>query len=285
MTDGFLTTDPPGGRFAPGGIPASTPAVTFTSGGETLLGVLHRPAGEGPHPIVVLLHGFPGNERNFDLAQALRRAGYASLVFHYRGSWGVGGCWSWANTLDDAARVVAAVREGAMAAHHRLDPGRLAVVGHSAGGFAALMTAADDPAVRAVASVSAFDFGAASAAIAGDAAARARYVEAWDGELLALRGTSGEALVAEMEAAGPAWRLADLAPKLADRAVLLIGTSRDPVTPAEVYHRPLVDAYRAYPILRLEQQVFPADHALSDHRVALTRTLVGFLDRHLRAAT
>jgi hypothetical protein len=36
------------------------------------------------------LHGFPGNERNFDVAQALRRAGYAALVFHYRGSWGVG---------------------------------------------------------------------------------------------------------------------------------------------------------------------------------------------------
>ena len=70
------------------GPPASTPAVTFSSGGETLPGVLHVPAGPGPHPVVVLLHGFPGNERNFDLAQSLRRAGYATLVFHYRGAWG-----------------------------------------------------------------------------------------------------------------------------------------------------------------------------------------------------
>ena len=86
---------------------AATPAVTFSSGGETLLGVLHLPAGDGPHPIVVLLHGFPGNERNFDLAQELRRQGYAALVFHYRGSWGVGGDWSWAHVLVDAAHVVA----------------------------------------------------------------------------------------------------------------------------------------------------------------------------------
>jgi pimeloyl-ACP methyl ester carboxylesterase len=281
MTADFLTTDPPSADAVAGGTPASTPAVTFTSGGETLLGMLHVPAGDGPHPIVVLLHGFPGNERNFDLAQALRRAGYASLVFHYRGSWGVGGTWSWGNMLDDAARVVAAVREDAMAAAHRLDPGRLAVVGHSAGGFAALMTAGDDPAVRAVGSVSGFDFGAAAVAIAGDPAARAEYVESWDGELLPLRGTSGAALVAEMEAAGPAWRLAGLAPKLADRAVLLVGTSRDPVTPADVHHRPLVAAYQAHPVDRLAHRVFPADHALSDHRVALARTVVEFLERHL----
>src|SRR5690349_17312958 len=175
MTADFVATDPPSVHAGDAGIPASTPAVTFTSGGETLLGVLHVPAGKGPHPIVVLLHGFPGNERNFDLAQALRRAGYATLVFHYRGSWGMGGSWSWGNVLDDSARVMAAVREDAMTAPHRLDPERVAVIGHSAGAFAALMTAAGDLGVRAVVSVSAFDFGAAAAAIAGDPTARAAY--------------------------------------------------------------------------------------------------------------
>lgn len=259
--------------------PARTPAVTFTSGGETLLGVLHVPAGPGPHPVVVLLHGFPGNERNIDLAQALRRAGYAALVFHYRGSWGVGGSWSWRNVLDDTARVVAAVREDAMAATYQLDPRRVAVVGHSLGGFAALMTAAADPAIGAVVSVAGFDFAAAAAAIHTAPATRSRYVKAWDSELLPLRGTSGEALVAEMEAAGQAWSLARLAPRLADRPVLLVGTGRDTVTPSDVHHGPLVAAYQAYPVSRLEHVLFPTDHALSDHRVALARTIVDFLDR------
>jgi pimeloyl-ACP methyl ester carboxylesterase len=134
-------------------------------------------------------------------------------------------------------------------------PGRLAVVGHSAGGFAALMTAAGDPAVHAVVSLFTFDFGAATVAMVGDPAARAECVRSGNGELSPPRGTSGEALVAEMEAAGPAWSLAGLAPKLVDRAVLLMGTSRDPVTPADVYHWPLVEAYRAQPVDRLEQRV------------------------------
>jgi pimeloyl-ACP methyl ester carboxylesterase len=277
MPTDFFVTDP-----LDAAIPASTPVVTFASGGERLLGVLHVPAGAGPHPIVVFLHGFPGNERNFDLAQALRRAGYGALVFHYRGSWGVGGSWSWRNVLDDAARVVAAVRQAAMSAAYRLDPRRVAVVGHSLGGFAALMTAAADPAVGAVVSVAGFDFGPAAAACRADPSVRSAYVESWGGELLPLRGTSGETLVAEMEAAGQAWSLARLAPRLADRPVLLVGTGRDTVTPAEVHHWPLVKAYQACPVSRLEHLLFLTDHALSDHRVALARTIVDFLDRYLR---
>jgi uncharacterized protein len=261
---------------------ASTCAVTVPSGGESLLKVMHVPAGPGPHPVAVLLHGFPGHERNVDLAQALRRAGYAALVFHYRGSWGVGGTWSWRNVLDDAARVVTALREEATAAAHRLDPQHLAVVGHSLGGFAALMTAAADPAVGAAVSVAGCDFGTVAAASRADPAVRSAYVAAFDAELLPLRGTSGEDLVAEMEAAGQAWSLARLAPDLADRPVLLVGTSRDSVTPADVHHLPLVAAYRAHPVAKLEHRLFPTDHAPSYHRVALARTVVDFLDRWLR---
>ena len=268
-----LATDPP---LDPD-FPATTPAVTFVSGGETLLGVLHVPAGRGPHPVVVLLHGFPGNERNFDLAQVLRRAGFASLVFHYRGSWGVGGTWSWAHVLEDAAAVLAALRDPGVAATHRLDPARLALVGHSLGGFAALMTTAADPSVTAVASIAGFDFGTVAALCRADPGVRAAWVEAFDGELAPLRGTSGEALVAEMEAAGESWRLASLAPMLAHRPVLLVGTGRDAVSPHELHHDPLVAAYADG---HLEHHVFATDHALSDHRVTLARTVVGFL-QHL----
>ncbi|MEV1011883.1 alpha/beta fold hydrolase [Streptomyces sp. NPDC049881] len=273
-----LATDPP----ADTAHPASNKALSIDSGGETLLGILHLPAGAGPHPVVVLLHGFPGDERNFDMAHALRRAGYAAVVFHYRGSWGVGGTWSWRHALEDSARVVAALREPDLAAAHRLDPGRIALWGHSMGAFAALRTTAADPAVDAVISVAAFDFGAAAGIVAADPAARALLVDDWQDSLLPLRGTSGEDLVAEMEEAGEEWRLAGLAARLADRPVLLVGGGRDTVAPTGVHHRPLVDAYLAEPVPRLEHLVLPTDHALADHRVTLARTTIDFLDRHLK---
>ncbi|MDY4105243.1 MAG: hypothetical protein SOY37_06675, partial [Oscillospiraceae bacterium] len=67
-----------------------------------LLSVLYTAAGEGLHPTVLLLHGIPGWERNLDLAQALRRAGFHVLVFHYSGSWGSDGTYSLAHVLEDS---------------------------------------------------------------------------------------------------------------------------------------------------------------------------------------
>jgi uncharacterized protein len=274
--DPLVTDSPADARW-----PAVTSAVAFGSGGVDLPGVLHVPAGPGPHPVAVLLHGFPGNERNFDLAQALRRAGFASLVFHYRGSWGTGGSWSWSHALEDAERVAAAVREPAFAAAHRLDARWLALLGHSMGGFAALMTAAADSSIAAVISVAGFDFAAAAAQCRADPAARAGYVEAFGSELLPLRGTSGPALVAEMEQAGQAWSLSALAPRLNSMPVLLIAGGRDTAAPPAVHHQPLVEAYLARSV-DLEHHVFPTDHALADHRVALTRTVLAFLGTRLR---
>ena len=39
------------------------------SHGGLLNAFVYVASGPGPHPMVVLLHGFPGNERNLDLAQ------------------------------------------------------------------------------------------------------------------------------------------------------------------------------------------------------------------------
>ncbi|WP_345127938.1 alpha/beta fold hydrolase [Dactylosporangium darangshiense] len=304
----------------------STPV--FDSDGVRLPSVLLTPAGDGPHPLVVMLNGFPGNERNADVAQALRRVGFAVLTFHYRGSWGTGGEWSWGNVLADVRNVLASVREGALseadagrlsadagqisvdagrplvdagrlsvdagrlsvdagrplvdagrplvdARQISVDTGQISLVGHSLGGFAALMTAAGDPHIRAVAAIAAFDLGAAGQLAAVDPARRVAYEAAFGEELLPLTGTSGPALVAEMRQAGAAWGLAALAERLGDRPVLLVGADRDTVAEPDVHFRPLVDAYAHLPGFRHAR--FDTDHALSDSRVGLTTTLASFL--------
>ncbi|SHN43521.1 alpha/beta hydrolase family protein [Cryptosporangium aurantiacum] len=271
MTDPLIT-DPPADTQPP----AVTVPFAVPSAGLDLLGVLHVPAGPGPHPVVVVLHGFPGNERNFDLAQALRRAGYATLVFHYRGAWGSPGGFSWGNVRDDAAAAVAAIRTADAA--HRLDPQRIALAGHSMGGFVALHTAAADPAIGAVASLAGFDFGVAAADARSGPDARAAYVTGWAGAVGPLAGTSSEALVEEMVAAPEGWRLTTLGPALAGRPVLLVAGSRDDVSPPGDHHDPLVAAYAD---ARLTAHVWPTDHALADHRVALARALITFLDASL----
>ena len=71
--------------------PPAINELTIPSDGSRMPGLIYVANGPGPHPTVVLLHGFPGNEKNLDLAQALRRAGFNVLFFHYRGAWGAEG--------------------------------------------------------------------------------------------------------------------------------------------------------------------------------------------------
>jgi dipeptidyl aminopeptidase/acylaminoacyl peptidase len=85
-----IATDPPPDKAHP---PAMN-YVRIPSGGTAINGVLYTASGAGPHPALVLLHGFPGNEQNLDLAQAVRRAGFDVLTLHYRGSCGSPGAFS-----------------------------------------------------------------------------------------------------------------------------------------------------------------------------------------------
>ena len=111
----------------------------------------------GPHPVVILLHGFPGNEKNLDLAQDIRRAGWNVLYFNYRGSWGTLGNFSFGNSIEDVASAVAYLRQPDNAKRLRLDPARIVLIGHSMGGFMAVEAGVADPTIIAVGLISAAD--------------------------------------------------------------------------------------------------------------------------------
>jgi uncharacterized protein len=120
--------------------------ITFDSDGHRLVGVLYLARGHRPKPTALLLHGCPGLEKNLDLAAALRDRGWNSLVFHYRGCWGSAGRYDLRTVPRDVAAAV-----DYLASCPLVDPDRIAVVGHSMGGAAAISAAADYPRLAAVA--------------------------------------------------------------------------------------------------------------------------------------
>lgn len=140
---------------------ASMESMQIPSHGSLVNGLVYVAAGAAPHPVVILLHGFPGNERNLDLAQDIRRAGWDVLYFNYRGSWGSPGDFSFAHGIEDVAAAVTYLRDPANAARLRIDPSRIVLVGHSMGGFMAVQAAAADPAIKAVAMISGADMAGA----------------------------------------------------------------------------------------------------------------------------
>lgn len=95
-----------------------------------------------PRPVVVLVHGGfwrPGYDRTLmdPLAATVVAAGWAAWNVDYRPTGDGGG---WPTTFTDVARGVDHL--AALAEDHPLDPARVAVVGHSAGGTLALWAAA-----------------------------------------------------------------------------------------------------------------------------------------------
>src|SRR3954464_5094171 len=135
-----IYTDPPHDKVHP----AAMEVLHIPSGGVRINGIAYAAAGPGPHPVLVLMHGLPGNEKNLDLAQAVRRAGWTVVTFNYRGSWGSPGRFSFAGNLDDAKAVLPYLREPANAARLAIDPRRIVLAGHSMGGWVTALTAEHD---------------------------------------------------------------------------------------------------------------------------------------------
>jgi dienelactone hydrolase len=137
--------------------------VTFPSGNETCAAWLYLPAGEGPHPVVVLGHGL-GAIRDMGLdrfAERFQAAGYAALVFDYRH---FGGSTGEPRQLLDVKKQRSDWKAAIAYARSRpdLDPNRVVAWGSSFGGGHAIATAADDPTLAAAIAQCPFTDGLAS---------------------------------------------------------------------------------------------------------------------------
>lgn len=256
--------------------PASNRQLLIPSHGRGMNALLLRAAGAGPHPTMLLLHGLPGNERNLDLAQAVRRAGWNVLTLHYRGSWGSPGNFSIEGAIEDAEAALAFLRTPEAAQKYGVDTGRLVIGGHSMGGLAAAMQANGDTPLAGIVLIDAWDAGATGEALAegGDTAREAFQAELDDlGNILA--GANVESLADELLDHQSEWSLAALAPALARHPLLAVyathGSGRE--------NRALAEAVGKEKGARVTAKALVTDHSFADKRIALAAEIVRWLDK------
>lgn len=260
-----ITTDPPANKANP----AAMAELSFTSHGASLNGLIYLAEGAGPHPTVILLHGFPGYEQNLDLAQAIRRAGWNVLFFHYRGSWGSQGGFSFGNSLEDTQAAIAWVRDPQNAKKYRMDANRIVLIGHSMGGFMASAAGAQDPKVLGVVMIAAWNIGRSAREIKDPAMGKGFLAS----ELKPLSGCTADSLYAEMTAHKDDWDYDTFVPRLKNRPVLVVSTNDDLRAANEAF----VAAMKSAGAKQVTAVHFPTDHGLNDHRIALQVAILDWL--------
>jgi pimeloyl-ACP methyl ester carboxylesterase len=261
-----IFTDPPADKAHP----PRMEVLHIPSGGVEINGVAYLTRGAGPHPTLVLLHGLPGNEKNLDLAQAVRRAGWNVVTFNYRGSWGSPGSFSFEGNLADARAVLAFVREPAHAMALQIDTRRLVLAGHSMGGWVTGLTAARDPGLAGAILISAADMGGRGAV----PAAKPIIVKAMSQDMETLSSTTPEKMADEIIGFSPRLSFnAEVAKGLSTKPLLVL-TSDDGLAPSA---EKLVKAIQADGGKQVTLHHEATDHGWSGKRVALEALVISWL--------
>ena len=130
----FLDKDRP---YDEGDIFPGTDALEVVSHGCRLFGYTLTPGGKPgeKHPLVIVLHGFPGHTTNNDLDHALRRMGCVVMNPYYRGAWGSEGFYTFDGLIEDIEVIANWARSPEILEKYSIDPDNIFLAGHSMGGF------------------------------------------------------------------------------------------------------------------------------------------------------
>jgi dipeptidyl aminopeptidase/acylaminoacyl peptidase len=146
-----------GEGFEPEVIEVTTPpfeTITFQNGDVTLSGTLDLPAGEGPFPAMVTIHGSPPLTRNdiYNLAIShfFVQHGYAVLRYDKRGAGESDGEYTGVG-IEEGEAQVSVLAEDALAGveylknHELIDPNMIGLIGHSQAGWIIPLAASKSP--------------------------------------------------------------------------------------------------------------------------------------------
>lgn len=251
--------------------PAHNQQLLIPSGGVGMNALLFEAAGAYPHPTVILTHGLPGNERNLDLAQAIRRCGWDVLTFTYRGAWGSPGDFSISNAMEDTVAALAFARSPD-AARFGIDHRHIILAGHSMGGATAFMAAAGATGLDGLILIDAWNIAAKNSK---GADTRETLAKGFDDFGNSLNGATPESVADEAVAKRSRWNLVAAAPRLAHLPILAI---RAKYGIAEA-NRALADALQKSDQGLVTAVEIASDHSFTDHRMELAATVTGWLQR------
>jgi pimeloyl-ACP methyl ester carboxylesterase len=242
--------------------------VSFESEGYMLEGRVYRPVKGGSFPGVVLCHGFPGDEKNMDLAEELAFNGIVVLVFYYRGAWGSEGTYS-LRWLAPCARDATDFLES----NPYVNSERMGMIGHSMGAVPLASRLKDDPRIKiGVYMAPAADLGA----LASDERIKTSMAFFLGLAGMKLSGFDESAAMSDLRWIKKKGSPVDIIREVHKPVKFIVG-SNDTVTPPESC-RMLFDSANEPKEWAL---IEGADHVFSEHRYPLMEAMLGWFNENL----
>ena len=260
-----VITDPvPDAKF-----PARMQVVHIPTGGVKINGIAYVAQGPRPHPAFVFFHGLPGNEKNLDLVQAVRRAGWTAVAVNYRGSWGSPGAYRFAHNLEDAKAVLAYLRDPANAKALGVDPTKIVIGGHSMGGWVVAHTASQDHGLLGAVMISAGDMGTIGLGLP-----RPALVQEMSQDMESLADVTPGSMADELIKNGEGWTFAKAAPGLSQTPLFVLTSDDGLAGQSDALSKAIKDGGGK----QIKTLHVATDHSWSDRRIALQAAVVTWLD-------
>ncbi len=140
--------------------PAFNQEMIINIKGDSIAGYAFIANGEKSKETVIMLHGLPGNDNQFDIAQSIRRTGRNVIHFNYRGSWGSQGDFLYSNSLEDVNEMIKYLSNAENSKKLRIDTNAFVVLGRSYGGGIALIQGSKNEKVKKIIAISSMNAGA-----------------------------------------------------------------------------------------------------------------------------
>jgi len=254
--------------------------ITFNSHGFLLKGKFYVVKEKGPFPTVILLHGFPGNEKDvLGLGQRMSEAGINALTFNYSGTYQSEGEFSLENTLRDIMAAYQYIHQQKIISKFRIDPTRICLGGVSYGGGMSFTYAANHREIKSVFSIAGTDHGEFAREYSRNPSF-AQMMDTMFDELKAPKGPArfgGKEAFKELLDNADRYDLRKSAPSLADRNILLLGGLDDVNVTIEDHLLPLYRTLRKEGAKNLQFVVYQTDHSFENVRDELAEDIIKWI--------
>ncbi len=244
--------------------PAGMQELKIPSAGSLLQGFIYKANGSQSHPTLLLLHGYPGNEKNLDLAQVVRARGWNVVYFDYRGSWASQGQFSFKHCVKDVVNTVSFLKQYSDSFH--IDTSNIVLFGHSMGGWICLKALQQLPDVKKGFALSTWDI----AGTVSKAKGHIPVLEKMMGTYFVLNASTKDQFTPVIN--DPAYYdLANDGAALAQKQIIMLDEHDR--------NAGIADAVKKMNTAYFDYNVWQTDHPFTNKRIALIKKVLTFLNR------